>query len=79
MTADPAKEAYLAESQEGLLYALFIIPIPLEILSTLFRLWVKTRKTASRRIASDDYLMIFAVVMSIMVCVIGVSYGLLFL
>lgn len=61
--APPRDEAsYLAESQEGLLYAMFIIPIPLEILSTMFRLWVKARKTASRRIASDDYLMIFAVV-----------------
>lgn len=54
--------AYMAASQETLLYVLFAIPIPLEVATTAFRLWVKSRKTASRRLASDDYLMIFATV-----------------
>ncbi|KFH42169.1 hypothetical protein ACRE_070890 [Hapsidospora chrysogenum ATCC 11550] len=70
----PLSEAYRAESQADLLYALFALPIPLELLSTLFRLWVKARKTTSRRVAADDYLMIFATFVSIAVCVIALAY-----
>lgn len=60
--SDDLSPTYKAQSQSGLLYALFAIPIPLEVGTTTFRLWVKRRRTTSRRLAFDDYLMIFATV-----------------
>lgn len=52
---------YLAESRTVLLTAFYSIPIPLEILSTAFRLWVKLRVRGSW-LAFDDYLIIWATV-----------------
>ena len=52
---------YLAESRTVLLTAFYSIPIPLEILSTAFRLWVKLRVRGGW-LAFDDYLIIWATV-----------------
>lgn len=62
MSENPPSAEYLAESQATLLNIFFALPIPLEILSTSLRLWVKLTKTSGRRLAFDDYLMICATV-----------------
>jgi hypothetical protein len=54
--------AYLAESQATVLNVFFALPIPLEILSTSMRLWVKLTKTSGHKLAYDDYLMVCATV-----------------
>ena len=53
---------YLAESKATLLYAFFSIPIPLEVFSTAFRLWVKGRNNKGV-LAFDDVLMLVATVL----------------
>lgn len=53
---------YLAESRTTVLNVFYSIPIPLEILSTAFRLWVKARPSSQGHLAFDDYLMIWATV-----------------
>lgn len=53
---------YLAESQATVLKIFFGLPIPLEIISTSLRLWVKLTKKDSRSLAFDDYLMVCATV-----------------
>lgn len=58
---------YLAESKVTLLYAFYSLPIPLEVLSTLFRLWVKGGPGRGT-LAFDDYLMIFATVCAGGIC-----------
>jgi hypothetical protein len=55
---------YLAESKATLLNVFYSIPIPLELASTLFRLWVKLDPKKPARMAWDDYLMIWATVSS---------------
>lgn len=57
---------YLAESRTAVLNAFYSIPIPLEILSTAFRLWVKARPSSQGHLAFDDYLVIWATVSSTM-------------
>ena len=52
---------YLAQSRTGLLTTFYSVPIPLEILSTAFRLWVKVRAKGGR-LAFDDYLIVWATV-----------------
>ncbi|KAH7018858.1 hypothetical protein EDB80DRAFT_869534 [Ilyonectria destructans] len=71
-STDAPSAEYLAESKTTLLNALYSIPIPLELTSTLLRLWVRTRSTS---LAFDDYLMIWATITSIGVCVCGLVYG----
>ncbi|KAI1503837.1 hypothetical protein F5X99DRAFT_373588 [Biscogniauxia marginata] len=66
---------YLAESRTGVLNALYSIPIPLEILSTAFRLWVQRRPAAGGRCRFDDYLIIWATIASVAVCVVGLIFG----
>lgn len=56
---NPSPE-YLAESKVTLLYAFYSLPIPLEVLSTLFRVCVKAGNKGA--LAFDDYLMVFATV-----------------
>jgi hypothetical protein len=61
-TATTHSAEWLAESQTTVVTIFFALPIPLEICTTAFRLWVKINKTATRRLAFDDYLMILATV-----------------
>lgn len=60
---------YLAESRVALVNAFFSIPIPIEVLSTVFRLWVKTRLSSQRRLAFDDYFIIWATVCISIICI----------
>lgn len=59
---------YLAESRTTVLNVFYSIPIPLEILSTAFRLWVKARPSAQGNLAFDDYLMVWATVCLSTIC-----------
>jgi len=53
---------YLAESKTTVLNVFYAIPIPLEIFSTLLRIWVKTKDSKKGGFAFDDYLMVWATV-----------------
>lgn len=55
---------YLAEDQRPLVTAFYSLPIPLEVLSTLFRLWVKASPSSDSRLGYDDYLILWATVRS---------------
>jgi hypothetical protein len=55
---------YLAEDRTALVIGLYSLPIPLEILSTLFRLWVKASPTSEGHLGYDDYLIAWATVRS---------------
>ncbi|KAI1135058.1 hypothetical protein F5Y05DRAFT_190816 [Hypoxylon sp. FL0543] len=66
---------YLAESRTKLLNAFYSIPIPLEVLSTAFRLWVKARPSSQGYLAFDDYLMIWATMAAVAECIAGLIYG----
>ncbi|ETS87820.1 hypothetical protein PFICI_01648 [Pestalotiopsis fici W106-1] len=65
---------YLAESRVTLVTVFYSIPIVLMILSTTLRLWAKLR-TEPKRLAFDDYLMIWATGISVSFCIIGLIYG----
>lgn len=74
MSAEEPSAAYLAESKVTLLYAFYSLPIPLEVFSTLFRLYIKGGPGRGS-LAFDDFLIIFATIVSIGVCVSGLVYG----
>lgn len=57
---EPSAE-YLAESKVTLLYAFYSLPIPLEIFSTLFRLYIRGGPGRGS-LAFDDFLIVFATV-----------------
>ena len=63
---------YLAQSRTGLLTTFYSVPIPLEILSTAFRLWVKVRAKGGR-LAFDDYLIVWATVRVYWLVLVGVD------
>lgn len=52
-------------SRVGTVLSSYIVPIPLMLLATGLRLYVKLRKTGKDKIAMDDYLIVFATVCSI--------------
>ncbi|KAK6193743.1 hypothetical protein LQW54_012170 [Pestalotiopsis sp. IQ-011] len=66
---------YLAQSRVKLVIIFYSIPIFLEIVSTTLRLWAKMRVEPGRRLAFDDYLMIWATGISISFCIIGLTFG----
>ncbi|KAI1373237.1 hypothetical protein F4677DRAFT_225070 [Hypoxylon crocopeplum] len=66
---------YLAESRTAVLNAFYSIPIPLEILSTALRLWVKAGPSSQGHLAFDDYLMIWATMAAVAECIAGLVYG----
>ncbi|XXG95072.1 hypothetical protein Hte_001332 [Hypoxylon texense] len=66
---------YLAESKTTVLNTFYAIPIPLEILSTAFRLWVKARPSSQGHLAFDDYLMIWATMAAVAECIAGLVFG----
>ncbi|KAI1403563.1 hypothetical protein F4819DRAFT_495264 [Hypoxylon fuscum] len=75
MATDTSSTQYLAESRTTVVNALYSIPIPLEILSTAFRLWVKARPSSQGRLAFDDYLIIWATMCAVAECIAGLVYG----
>ncbi|KAL2850188.1 hypothetical protein BJY01DRAFT_136012 [Aspergillus pseudoustus] len=69
LTAD-----YLAQSKVLALTVCYSIPIPLEILSTGLRLWAELRP-GRNGLACDDLLMIWATIVSVGTCIIGLVSG----
>ncbi|KAK6953884.1 hypothetical protein Daesc_003846 [Daldinia eschscholtzii] len=55
---------YLAESKLPLSNAFSLIAMVLEIISTGSRLWIKGRPSSQRRLAFDDYFIIWATVLA---------------
>ncbi|GAP83770.1 putative integral membrane pth11-like protein [Rosellinia necatrix] len=66
---------YLAEDRTALVTAFYALPIPLEILTTLFRLWVKVSPNSDGRLGYDDYLIVWATITAVAECVAGLVYG----
>ncbi|KAI1173069.1 hypothetical protein F4777DRAFT_601087 [Nemania sp. FL0916] len=66
---------YLAEDRRALVNAFYSLPIPLEIFSTLFRLWLKASPRSERRLGYDDYLIAWATVTAVAECIAGLVYG----
>ncbi|PKK44941.1 hypothetical protein CI102_8801 [Trichoderma harzianum] len=66
---------YLAESKTGLVTTMYAIPIALEALSTGWRLWASASAQSGFWFSFDDYLMLFATLVAMTVCVLGIVYG----
>ncbi|KAL7941952.1 hypothetical protein V8C42DRAFT_333154 [Trichoderma barbatum] len=64
---------YLAESKTRMVTTMYAIPIALEAFSTGWRLWASA--SGQSRFAFDDYLMLFATLVAIVVCATGLVYG----
>ena len=54
--------AYLAQSRVTEVWVGYSVPIPIEILTTLWRLWIKLRPSSKNGLAFDDYLILWATV-----------------
>ncbi|KAI0112060.1 hypothetical protein GGR51DRAFT_54150 [Nemania sp. FL0031] len=66
---------YLAQDRRPLVTAFYSLPIPLEILSTLFRLWVKASPNSDGYLGYDDYLIVWATITAVAECIAGLVYG----
>ncbi|RHZ64928.1 putative integral membrane protein PTH11-like [Aspergillus thermomutatus] len=66
--------AFLAQSRVTEVTVAYSVPIPLELLTTGLRLWVKLRGPGGG-LSSDDYLMVWATFVGAAVCVSGLIYG----
>ncbi len=55
---------YLAQDRRALVTAFYALPIPLEIISTLYRLTVKAGPRSDGYLGYDDYLIVWATVRS---------------
>lgn len=58
-----------------MLNALYAVPIPLEILSTGLRLWVKVSSHSDGRLCSDDIIITIATIVGVSECIIGLLFG----
>ncbi|PYH87986.1 hypothetical protein BO71DRAFT_436202 [Aspergillus ellipticus CBS 707.79] len=67
--------AYLAQSRVTEVVVGYSVPIPLEILTTGWRIWIKLRPSSKNGLAFDDYLMLWATIIGVAVCVSGLCYG----
>ncbi|KAF7117472.1 hypothetical protein CNMCM5793_006454 [Aspergillus hiratsukae] len=67
--------AFLAQSRVTEVIVAYSVPIPLELLTTGLRLWVKLRDSGKGGLSSDDYLMVWATFLGVAVCVSGLIYG----
>lgn len=54
--------AYLAQSRVTEVAVAYSVPIPVEILTTVWRLWIKLRPSSEYGLTFDDYVMIWATV-----------------
>ncbi|GES65241.1 integral membrane protein PTH11-like protein [Aspergillus terreus] len=66
--------AFLAQSRVTDVTIAYSVPIPLELLMTGFRLWVKLRGPRGG-LSFDDYLTVWATFVGAAVCVSGLIYG----
>ncbi|KAL7956581.1 hypothetical protein V8C34DRAFT_210410 [Trichoderma compactum] len=64
---------YLAESKTRIVTTMYAIPIALEALSTGWRLWASASTQSG--FSFDDHLMLFATLVAMTVCVLGIVYG----
>lgn len=64
---------FLAESKTRMVTTMYAIPIALEALSTGWRLWASASTQSG--FSFDDYLMLFATLVAMTVCVLGIVYG----
>ncbi|KAL7917261.1 hypothetical protein ACQKWADRAFT_54236 [Trichoderma austrokoningii] len=64
---------YLAQSKTGLVTAFYSIPIALETLSTGWRIWAVS--SSQGRLGFEDYLMLWATLVAMVVCALGLVYG----
>ncbi|GKZ23063.1 hypothetical protein AbraIFM66951_008995 [Aspergillus brasiliensis] len=67
--------AYLAQSRVTEVAVAYSVPIPVEILTTIWRLWIKLRPSSEYGLTFDDYVMIWATIIGVGVCVSGLVYG----
>ncbi|KAI1132222.1 hypothetical protein F5Y10DRAFT_275025 [Nemania abortiva] len=67
---------YLAQDRSILAAAFYVIPIPLEVLSTLFRLWVKASPNSDGHLGWDDFLIVYATIDAVGECLVGLINGL---
>ncbi|KAI1428742.1 hypothetical protein F5Y12DRAFT_629300 [Xylaria sp. FL1777] len=66
---------YLAEDRTALVNAFYALPIPLEIISTLYRLTVKVGPRSDGHLGYDDYLIVWATITAVAECIAGLVYG----
>ncbi|UKZ52395.1 hypothetical protein TrVGV298_006171 [Trichoderma virens] len=66
---------YLAESKTHVVTVMYAIPIALEAFSTGWRLWASATGPSGLGFAFDDYLMLFATLVAMVVCATGLVYG----
>ncbi|KAI0906474.1 hypothetical protein F4823DRAFT_631482 [Ustulina deusta] len=66
---------YLAQDRRALVTAFYALPIPLEILSTLYRLTVKAGPRSDGYLGYDDYLIVWATITAVAECIAGLVYG----
>ncbi|TGJ83160.1 hypothetical protein E0Z10_g5612 [Xylaria hypoxylon] len=66
---------YLAEDRRPLVNAFYSLPIPLEILSTLYRCYVKASPNSDGHLGYDDYLIVWATITAVAECIAGLVYG----
>lgn len=62
MSLTQVSPEYLAQSKGPMLNVLYAVPIPLEILSTGLRLWVKVSPHSDGRLCADDIIITLATV-----------------
>ncbi|KAK9556806.1 hypothetical protein V6Z96_000111 [Aspergillus fumigatus] len=67
--------AFLVQSRVTEVRVAYSIPIPLELLMTGLRIWVKLRGPGSVGLSADDYLIVWATIVGAAVCVSGLIYG----
>ncbi|KAK7954295.1 hypothetical protein PG996_015179 [Apiospora saccharicola] len=75
MSANTSDPEYLAQSRATELNVFYSIPIPLVVLTTALRLYVRTATTPKASLATDDYLMICATVAAVAVSAVGLGFG----
>ncbi|KAJ2978202.1 hypothetical protein NUW58_g1720 [Xylaria curta] len=66
---------YLAEDRTALVTAFYALTIPLEILSTSYRLWVKASSHSEGHLSYDDYLILWATIVAVAESTAGLVYG----
>ncbi|KXJ90657.1 hypothetical protein Micbo1qcDRAFT_71885 [Microdochium bolleyi] len=75
MAAEAFSPDFLAQTKVPMLVALYATAIPLEILSTGLRIWVKMSSTSDGRLCSDDVIITIATVVAVGECVVGLLFG----
>ncbi|KAH7029352.1 uncharacterized protein B0I36DRAFT_423020 [Microdochium trichocladiopsis] len=75
MPSNQAYTDYLAQSKAPMLNALYAAPIPLEVLSTGLRLWVKVFTLSDGRLYPDDIIITLATIVAVGECIVGLLLG----